>query len=402
MPSHKRKRSASITSHSPQPAPPNTINPHSHTEGTIKQLRTAGLSDADLLPSSYTPAFPHRPLQPTTTTTTTTTHHLRDPAADNDDDDDDAPAKARRAAQMRDAQDAHLGLLTQMMLRALSAGDVARAARAFGLLRRSSVRGRGADLRRDGLWSLGAEVLMRQGEEEAGRRWGSAGSMARVRAYLEGLIRQYPYNRLHPTSVSDLDFYPVLFGCEVYSAWAEQRLALERLEREADAWSDDDLDVLLDPDDDEGAYDADADRVPLSGRERRLRREKADLALRAGTAMRDVAKRMDALLENAPYNRSVEMLRLRGMVALYVGDLSMPPPPRTEEEEEEGRRIRGQERDRARTLFAKMIQNGGRPDAFTDKWLSKAEDDDHAGDEDDDDMSSAWSGLPVFSSLPMR
>lgn len=300
---------------------------------------------------------------------------------------------------------------------------------------------------RGGLWSLGAEILMRDGEvrprsivpgqlggggdggsggrehqeDQVGagggdgarsstgpaRRWGSAANMPQLRTYLESLIRQYPYNRLHPNSVSDLDFYPVLFSCEFYNAWVEHRLALERLDEESESWSDDlDIPAIDMPEyEDDMRADDRYHQHNFTGRERRLRQEKASLGLRAMSIMRDIASRLDGLMENAPYSRSTEFLRLRGMVALYIGDLSVPPPPRTGDEEEEGHRVRQQEQVKARAFFVRMRQNGGQADAYTDKWLgdrNAGQDDDYGEDEDEDDHGAQWSGLPVFSSLPMR
>lgn len=239
------------------------------------------------------------------------------------------------------------------------------------------------------------------------RRWGSAANMPQLRTYLESLIRQYPYNRLHPNSVSDLDFYPVLFSCEFYNAWVEHRLALERLDEESESWSDDlDIPAIDMPEyEDDMRADDRYHQHNFTGRERRLRQEKASLGLRAMSIMRDIASRLDGLMENAPYSRSTEFLRLRGMVALYIGDLSVPPPPRTGDEEEEGHRVRQQEQVKARAFFVRMRQNGGQADAYTDKWLgdrNAGQDDDYGEDEDEDDHGAQWSGLPVFSSLPMR
>lgn len=451
MSSHKRKRSASVFSSGSRSSqhshhlPNDTINPLSHSEGTIKQLRTAGLTADDLLPSNYIPDFPHRPIRPS--------HHQQQPDDSNDEDDrEDGSAsdasstkgaeKARRRRQMRDAQAQQLGFLTNVILRALEEGDIPRAKRAFGLLRRSEVRGRPIDLRKNALWSLGAEILMRDGEvrsrsvlpgetgpksageqEEPGqrggeggagrkaavRRWGSAANMPQLRTYLESLVRQYPYNRLHPDSISDLDFHPVLFSCEFYNAWVGHKLALERLADEAESWSDD-FEV---PDIDMADYDNDSTRADgrhyrennLTGRERRLRQAKADLGLQAMSTMRDVASRMDSLMENLPYSRSVELLRLRGMVALYIGDLSVSPPPRTADEEDEGNRVREQEQERARAFFVRMVKSGGRTDACTERWLrdGNASDDDYGADDDDEDIQgSQWGGLPIFSSMPVR
>ncbi|KAG8168234.1 hypothetical protein KVR01_003923 [Diaporthe batatas] len=475
MSSHKRKRS--ISNHLPD----DTINPLSHSEGTIKQLRAAGLTADDLLPSNYIPDFPHRPIRPSH-------HQQQDGESDNDDrggDDDGgsvsggsstssegggAQHRARKARQrqvFRDAQDSQLGLLTNVILRALEEGDIPRAKRAFGLVRRSEVRGRPVDLRKRALWSLGAEILMRDGEvrsrsvvpsvadpigpegegegEEEGagaagdrargtgtgtgtgqRRWGSTANMPRLREYLESLVRQYPYNRLHPDSVSDLDFHPVLFSCEFYDAWAEHRLALERLAEEAESWSEGELDDAVLPDvdmqgyyggggGDDGDGGGDGARAGgghayrgdnLTGRERRLRQAKADLGLRALSAMRDVAARMDGLMENAPYSRSAELLRLRGMVALYIGDLGVPPAPRTADEEGEAARVRGLEQERARAFFVRMVENGGRADACVKRWLrdGNGSEDDYGADDDDDDdyQGSQWGALPVFSSMPVR
>lgn len=453
MSSQKRKRSSSVisstsrashasssssSSHRHHSLPRDAINPLSHTQSTIKQLRVAGLTDADHLPSSSVPDFPHRPLPGSRSRS----QHEQTQDSDHDhehgDDDDDhagsehhSQSRDRRARLMREAPDAQIGVLKAVVQRSLEEGDIARARRAFGLLRRSEVRGRPVDLRRGGLWALGAEVLMREGEgpraqqqqqqreegrdgvnqDAAGqettsggssrvvRRWGSAANMPRVREYLEALIRTYPYNRLHPSSVSDLDFYPVLFGCEFYDTWAEHRLALDRLQEDAEAWSDHVDDYAQD--DDESVAE-EGEQLRVTGRERRLRVEVAELASRAMSTMRGIATRMDALLENPPYGRSADMLRLRGMVALYIGDLGVPPSPRTAEgEEEEGMRMRRNERDRARALFVKMKESGGRVDALTEKWLDGTRDEDYGTDEDDD-LDGAWSGLPVFSSLPMR
>lgn len=451
MSSHKRKRSASIASRaSSQPFPSDIINPHSYSESTIKQLHIAGLTDNDFLPSTYIPQFPHRPIQPSNLPQTDAPLEEDNDESQNEHDEDgsddergastttdaspskvkEKDSKARRAKAMRDTQSHHLGFLTNVILRALEEGDITRAKRAFGLVRRSEVRGKPVDLRRNGLWSLGAEVLMRDGEDAAQqqqqqqqqqqrgqqmprrqrrRRWGCAANMPQLRAYLESLVRQYPYNRLHPESISDVDFYPVLFGCEFYNTWAEHRLALERLEQDSESWSDlDDIPVEAYADDYlENEFNNNADppqAQDLTGRERRLRQAQAELGLRAQQTMLDVATRMDALMENAPYKTNIAMLRLRGMVALYVGDLSMAPPPRTDDEEEEANRIRDEERDRAGRLFRMMRDQGGRIDAFTERWVGGGRGEDSGGDEeeDEDDMDSAWSGLPVFSSLPMR
>lgn len=422
MPSQKRKRSVSILSSraasTPSHLPPDAINIHSHSAGTIKQLRTAGLTDNDLLPSAYLPDFPHRSLRQAA------------PLDNEDDDGDDDHAaaaaeettdgetttnsagpsrplsKSRHARLMRDAQDHHLAILTATIQRALAEGNIARAHRAFGLVRRAEVHGKPVDLRRNGLWSLGAEVLMRMGEQAGGggsgtRRWGSTANLPALRAYLEGLVRLYPYNRLHPSSISAQDFYPVLFGCEVYDAWVEYRAGLELVVREWEEGGFDD-DELSPPPPSLDEYNGE-ERERESRADRRLRDERAILARRALAAARDVVTRMDLLMEAAPYDRSVEMLRLRGMAALFLGDLAAVAT--VDEERGEALRVREEERTRARGFFARMRDAGGSVDNFTERWLVNEDDDDDDDDEnrvEDDEMAYTWSALPVFSSLPMR
>lgn len=296
---------------------------------------------------------------------------------------------------MRTAQPSQLALLTATLHRALNAGDLARAKRAFALVRRSDVRGKPVDLRRDGLWRLGVEVLMREGEmsatghDKVQRRWGARANLPAVRAYLEALGRLYPYNRLHPRAVCEVDFYAVLFGCELYDGWVEHRHAVGRVED--GGWEED---GNGDDDDDDDAH--------MSARDRRLRTAKADLARRALGAMRDVAARMDALLAaGPPYNRRADMWRLRGMVALYVGDLGAEEA--AAEDEVEGLRGRDEERELAGWCFRKMRENGARVDAFTVRWLDDGSGESGAEEDGDGDVGFSWSsGLPVNSSLPAR
>lgn len=403
----KRKRSPSIYSSrasSQQPLPHDTINPLSHNETTIKQLHVAGLTENDLLPATYIPGFPHRPIRPSPLLQSAD-HDESDEHSDarQSDKDDASTQKQRRRRQQaarrgRDAQEQHVGVLTAVVLRSLDQNDIPRAKRAFGLLWRTQVRGQPVDLRRQGLWTLGAEVLMRDGETTAAtprRRWGATGNMPQLRAYLACLIRQYPYNRLHPTAISDLDFYPVLFGCEVYDVWVEHKLGWERLEMDAETWSDE---FEMNDDDSSSSFE---DQLRLPFRERRLREEKARRHVQALATVRGLAARMDALMENAPYNRSVEMLRLRGMVALFVGDLSMPPSPRTADEEEESKPVREEERAKAKVFFIKMRNHGGRVDGRIQRWMQDEDDDDAYG-QDEDSEDGMFSSLPVFSSLPIR
>ncbi|OIW31757.1 hypothetical protein CONLIGDRAFT_239169 [Coniochaeta ligniaria NRRL 30616] len=410
---HKRKRSASVASLSRQrDLPPETINPHSHPPNLLKQFRAAGLPETERLPA--VPNFPHRTLP----------RNYADPAGEEEDyevrdgengqdesgretatdgDTDaelDPDARRRKAAKTRLAgvrrdrreRERNVGVLVGILRRCVAEGDMVRAKRAFGLLVRAKIDGRRVDLRSEGYWGLGAEILMREGETssagggerseggEMKKRWGSVQNMVQVRRFFEDLIQLHPYNRLHPESISALDFYPVLFSCEMYNVHVELDMALHRVEEENE--------------DDSGMQDDDVSR------ERRAKARKDELRDGALEVMRGVAGRMDELMSVLPYSKSLEMLRLRAMIALFMGDLEVPAPPRDEDEEEEGMRKRDTERDRAIMLFKKVLTGGG----ALEPWIRRlvAEHDNEGDDEESDGEEEAPLSLPMFSSLPIR
>ncbi|KAH8912200.1 hypothetical protein BR93DRAFT_973728 [Coniochaeta sp. PMI_546] len=415
---HKRKRSASAASSSRQrDLPPETINPHSHRPNLLKQFRAAGLPETERLPA--VPNFPHRPLP----------RNYQEQAGEgeddelHDDDDDDESDQdqsgretatdtgtdaeldteigRRKTAQTRLAgirrerreRERNIGVLVGILRRCVAAGDIARAKRAFGLLVRAKIDGRPVDLRSEGYWGLGAEILMREGETaldaegggkgagEMKRRWGSVQNMALVRRFFEDLIQLHPYNRLHPESISALDFYPVLFSCEMYNVHVELEMALHRVEEE----NEDDSEIQDDDD----------------TRERRVKANKDELREGALEVMRGVAARMDEMMLVLPFSKSLEMLRLRAMIALFMGDLEVPAPPRNEDDEEEWMRKRDTERDRAITLFKKVMAGGGEVEPWIRRLVTEHDkEDDEEGDSDEEGGSPEL--LPKFSSLPIR
>ncbi|KAL8381519.1 hypothetical protein RB595_005674 [Gaeumannomyces hyphopodioides] len=451
--SHKRKRSESAapsSSFSVEGA--RAINPLSYTPATLRQLQVAGHSDADLLPSTSVAQFPHRPLPPSPPPPAPS-RFSRPPSvaaaaaaadgwetegAGEGESDEDAEG-ARRAARGRQQRaqhahrvaDRHLGALTAVAQRALEDGDLARAARAFGLLVRSEVWGRPVDLRKGSCWAVGAEILMRQGEGadgdrdgEAGspllpRRWGRAANMPAVRDFFMALIHQYPYNKFHPRAVSALDFWPALLGCELYNTHAEHVRALRRLEMAEAEEEDEDEDGGDDGgwsggpmDEDDGYHDGGGARRNRRAADRAERQRAARDQLRrdALRQMREVARSMDDLMVGPPYSASHELLRLRGMVALYMGDLAMPPPGRgggggggggggdgryDDVELHEAKTQRDTERERARRGFSKILEDGGEVEDWIRDFVTRGD-----GEEDDDSSIISLGGLS--SSLPIR
>lgn len=303
------------------------------------------------------------------------------------------------------------------------------------MLIRAEVNGQPMDIRGSGYWGIGAELLIRgntahpqkprKAENEGGnededkdnggeedesesepedkdvqpegnelrngeRRWGTRVGLRSAKNYYERLILQYPYKRQFPGAVTALDFWPAMIGCEIYGIQWEQKAGLQRISDEEERSDDSDSGVLSDG---SGAYDD-----GWEAKERRIRRrcqrkeerwwlERDSVRQTALSASERIAKRLDGLMNTPPYSDSHVLLRLRGMLALYIGDLSVPAQP-TEDEEgnedetksgsleedteqrqfllrkrsidhERGKTKQAEERDRANEFFDRIVREGG-------------------------------------------
>jgi hypothetical protein len=190
----------------------------------------------------------------------------------------------------------HLSVITAILHRSLAEHDYARASRAFGLILRDSIGGHAIDVRNEGRWGIGAEILLRSGSQhdhslgkdiEDGNRSHQAHMFSRegferAKRYYERLIVQYPSNKTHPTSVNALDFYQALFGLWIYIVHEEGKTG-----------------STMSPE----LSQQDAQHGEL------------EQAL-------EIAGRMDACMSSIPFSDDLELIRLRGMVASWVADLA--------------------------------------------------------------------------------
>ncbi|RFU35622.1 hypothetical protein B7463_g738, partial [Scytalidium lignicola] len=333
----------------------------------------------------------------------------------------------------------HLGVLTTVLHRCLAEGDLERAGRAWALLLRAEIGGLPIDIRNTGYWGIGAELLIRgqeskppsrgrrdsltydaendkpdddseaveglesdsrSGSRFAPKRWGTAEGLEKAKEYYERLILQYPYVRQFPNAVTAVDFWPAMFGCEIYGIRFKQKEELWNISREEETdENNDNENEELYSEDEEGDEDEDEDGG-YSFQEKRQSRRRARMvekrwqqreAVRRTTLEASVAlaSKMDELMTSLPYSDSHVLLRLRGMLALYIGDLSVPTPlspddiddeqmpSRTrqlgiendgesrllrrqrEAEHQRGLRNQEEERERARALFEKIVYEGG-------------------------------------------
>ena len=379
----------------------------------------------------------------------------------------------------------HVGALLAAIHRSLGEGNIARAEQGLQCLTRMDVYGKRVDLRYFRSWELGVEVLLRGGEEnttkkkvsrggeedgddddkmgeegvtkeeeerekekERARRIRASENLARIRAFYMTLVHQYPWSRTHPNRISAPDFYPALFALEMDGVYSEHVRGLDMLERRRVAGLDEDseegedmdggggydaygnelqrmdLDHMQDPDHPEGQ----GDEAGLSREDRRLLRARDRLRQTALARMKGIAERMDGVMENLPFSRDHELLRLRAMVALYIGDLNVPPhhPRRNRlghDEEGVGREAGEAARERERERAAKILyriqrDRKGELDAgdrdILDLLDPDGEFDDDGGDEHDEDQDyddgdgikkkggGGGGGLVMYSSLPAQ
>ncbi|KAI4603732.1 hypothetical protein KJ359_003550 [Pestalotiopsis sp. 9143b] len=452
----KRKAEAQADDHSSQDDEPptpsgqssDTINPLSHSPNTLRQFSLAGLSPEEELPSKAHPNFPHRSLPPGWQTGDVRHRRSRsrsaaatsESEADADTDGEAAGASSRRAQRSGELLSSHADIFKHMstmmaiLHRCIHEGDMVRAKRAFRLLLGT----RDVDIRLNDMWTLGAEILMRDGEttatkkqQQQGRRrgeeeeeedpedpaddtrpppsrWGSADNMEKVRDYLETLAQHYPYDIKFNRSVNAVDFWPALYNIEIYNVDAEHRRALHRLEESAaleEEDGDNDQSHLPESDEDnDHDYESRFQRRAEKREEERAKRRWAardEISHETRIAAQHIAERMDNLMMAAPYTTHVELLRLRGMLSLFIGDLHLPSrllrissvaesaaenglgattlkerlrnQPQSQEDREAVWRWES-EVDKARQHFERMVEKGVRLEPWLEKYLDPDED----------------------------
>jgi len=288
----------------------------------LEQYHVAGLPAADDVPAS---PFPHAAASKTS------------PGAF------DADSAPQRQLPKTSLKLKHLDVLTTILHRCLLAGDYERGARAWAMLLRAQLSGHALDPRALGRWAIGAEMLLRLrgtdstavtivGVAPEDNRNSSTGDAYDVdvtpppsqallppfgpdgpraaRTYLERLILQFPYQRSNPHAVNSLTFYPHFFGLWVYEVTESSRQARDALFRSDNQDHDDSLDSI-------NSEPESAASDHSQKRERRL----AELHAEELTRANQIADRLDQLLLSPPTDNDPDLLHLRGMIALWIGDL---------------------------------------------------------------------------------
>ena len=242
----------------------------------------------------------------------------------------------------------HLDNLTTILHKCMLKGDWQRASRAWALLIRTDINGRGVDVRRNGRWGIGAEVLLRRGshkEQEERPRSSDSGDQTHssinardaeqskfsdegfklAKEYYERLILQYPHTPSTQHYVNALAFYPALFNVWIYEMQDRSQRARRKVSLE-----DSNVSRSFDRSSSEVSLDEDQNAVI-----RQARNSELEEAL-------PIALRMDDLLLSPPYDTSSSLLQLRGMVALWIADLhnELAEPIRRSSDDREDEDIR--------------------------------------------------------------
>ncbi|KAL3418334.1 hypothetical protein PVAG01_10050 [Phlyctema vagabunda] len=342
----------------------------------------------------------------------------------------------------------HWGVLTTVLHKCLLDGDIPRASRAWALLLRAEIAGKGIEIRQSGYWGIGAELLIRsqeskgkavendqdgdpdhddddddddahntESEHTSGEKvWGTPAGIAKAKEYFERLILQHPYMRQYHGSVTALDFYPAMFGCEIYGIQFKHKEALKKISKEEEQEDEDEASSSEESEEDEDEEEEDA-RERRRARRRLRRKEKRwnerdKIRSTSLIAAEKVATKMDELMSGLPYSESHVFLRFRGMLALYIADLYVPDFPEDDDGVDEvlqghsrsgpelrlakiqrrkvyetGKQMQEEERTLAKNLLEKLSRQGGRVSMDLSTLLPDPEQEEDGEDEDEDENS---------------
>jgi RNA polymerase I specific initiation factor len=224
---------------------------------------------------------------------------------------------------IRSLHQQHLAVITTILHRSLLEQDFMRAGRALGMILRDEMGGRPVDIRSEGRWGIGAEILIRQDAQRQQRSpdqfnvspaeqsstprkpraWFTRKGFENAKKYYERLIVQHPFHKQNPAAVSALDFYPAMFGLWIYVVHQEAKLkSVEPTSGEAESDGDDEL-----------RSEAGSPITRRSSRQQPVREELSQA--------REIADRLDSVMTALPYRDDSGLGDLRRMLQHWIADL---------------------------------------------------------------------------------
>lgn len=178
-----------------------------------------------------------------------------------------------------------------------------------------------------------------------------------ARMYYERLILEHPYQQSHPRATSALTFYPAMFSLWIYEVSQASRTALAAAENTDSPENEGGSEDVSDSEDSPNRH--------VSRREARILAARTDELRRA----REIAARLDDLLSSPHYDKRPDLLHLRGMIAVWVGDLVtqvhqseriIDGETVSEEVSERDDAERAEQLSKAKDLFQRAKAHGGR------------------------------------------
>ena len=236
----------------------------------------------------------------------------------------DGTTKADGGTKKRSAwKTTHFDVLFEVMRVCQLKGDNDRAARAWGMIMRTRMRGRPFDLREDERWVIGANLLQNSRHHSSSNQYTPGQSyydspihgLELARDYYERLILQYPYRKMRPNAVDCRIFYPPLFNVWFRSVFEKAKRAREELEtklqraRTANVSS-------------EGATTAEDARA-----------QEEAINERESASAREICERLDQLVLSPPFDKDADILLYRVLVGVWLSKLILytPQSPRQDD-----------------------------------------------------------------------
>lgn len=215
-----------------------------------------------------------------------------------------------------------------------------RAGRALGMILRDEVDGKPLDIRQEGRWSIGAEILLlqdadmrstqwrhspspseyREKADQRTRAWPRRKSFKAVKRYYENLIVQYPFQKRDPSAVSSSDFYSAMF--RLWISVVRQEVSLR-----------DDKARSIEDESDEGFEHDPESRHDLGPLIDGSRSSEQEVSLTELEQASEIADKLDSIMQTYPYREDPTLQELERIVHLWIEDLQKASTPSIEQQE---------------------------------------------------------------------
>lgn len=204
----------------------------------------------------------------------------------------------------------HTAVLTTILHKCMLDGDYIRAGRAFSMLLRLEMGGVKIDVRKDGLWGIGAEILLRRETaiiEDATTKftWFSQEGFRAARAYYDRLILQFPHRKTHPYLMSSIHFNVAMFGVWIFQIQDRSRSLSYALENGS---STDDILAVL------GGTSSEDDNSTAPDVYQLIKESELEQA-------RDIQNHIEHVTLGPPFDKDPQHHKLQGMISLWIVDL---------------------------------------------------------------------------------